>query len=126
MRDNGVPNFPDLSSDRMLLQASGQTVSVNGVSIDAPAFSAARARCERYMPGHVVASNGQQAQAFARALNFSRCMRAHGVPNFPDPKAATTGPGGNSAVDLRHSGLNFNSPAFMSATKACGGGPKGP
>jgi hypothetical protein len=125
MRSHGVPNFPDLSSNGMLIQGSGQTVSVNGVSVNAPAFLAARARCQRYMPMRTVASAPRQAQALARTLRFARCMRSHGVPNFPDPKV-TTGTNGNGVVDLRGAGLNFHSPAFKAAAKACGGGPKGP
>jgi hypothetical protein len=55
-------------------------------------------------------------------LAFSACMRAHGVPNFPDP----TGGGGiqiNSS-----SGINPASPSFRAAQSRCthllpGGGP---
>ena len=28
---------------------------------------------------------------YAKALGFSQCMRSHGVPNFPDPKANGSG-----------------------------------
>jgi hypothetical protein len=43
------------------------------------------------------------------ALQFSHCMRANGVPNFPDP-----GRGG-----YRTSGINFQSPAAHSALNVC-------
>ncbi len=46
-------------------------------------------------------------------------MRAHGVPNFPDP-----GPGGGINIGSG-SGINPASPAFQDAQKACGGGPGG-
>jgi hypothetical protein len=49
-----------------------------------------------------------------QALKFSRCMRAHGVPNFPDPSS-----GGGIAI-APGSGLNPQSPAFQTAQKACG------
>jgi hypothetical protein len=124
MRANGVPNLPDLSGNGMLIQGNGQSVSVNGVSVDAPAFRTAQGKCRKYLPTHT-ASAAAQAQQLARTLNFARCMRSHGVPNFPDPKV-TTGQGGQSVVDLRGAGLNFQSPAFRAAAKACGGGPKGP
>lgn len=125
MRANGVPNFPDLSNKGMQIASSGQTLSVDGVSVNTPAFVAARGKCQKYMPGSTVASSSQQARALAGALTFARCMRRHGVPNFPDPKVRP-GPSGNGVVDLRGAGLNFNSPAFLAATSACGGGPKGP
>jgi hypothetical protein len=66
----------------------------------------------------------QQRQALSQALKFSACMRAHGVPSFPDP---TTRNGGVT-ISLGGSGMNPNSPQFQSAQRACrslmpGGGP---
>jgi hypothetical protein len=47
------------------------------------------------------------------ALEFAKCMRAHGVTNFPDP-------GGSGNIELAPgSGLNPQSPAFQTAQKAC-------
>jgi hypothetical protein len=66
---------------------------------------------------------GTSARASAsQFLQFSRCMRFHGVPNFPDPRS---GGGIQIAPD---SGLDPQSPAFQAAQKACrsrlpGGGP---
>jgi hypothetical protein len=66
---------------------------------------------------------GTSAQASAdQALQFSKCMRAHGVTHFPDP-----GSGGGIQI-APGSGLNPRSPAFQAAQKACrrtlpGGGP---
>lgn len=46
-------------------------------------------------------------------LGFSRCMRAHGVANFPDPNGqGVTELGPGSGVDPR-------SPAFQAAAQAC-------
>jgi hypothetical protein len=124
MRANGVPNLPDLRSNGMRIQGgAGQTLSVNGVSVNAPAFLAARQTCEQYMP-HAQASQAQSEQQRQRGLQFARCMRKHGVPNFPDPKVVTASPGGSQEVYLP--GINPQSPAFQAGAKACGGGPKGP
>ena len=49
-------------------------------------------------------------------LRFSECMRAHGVPGYPDP---TFPPGGGIAISFGN--VNPNSPAFQGAAKACGG-----
>ncbi len=65
------------------------------------------------------------ANGYSHALDFAKCMRSHGVSNFPDPSAGgagiriPVGPG---------SGINPGSPAFQSAQKSCkhllpGGGP---
>jgi len=121
MRANGLPNFPDLTSNRMLIQGNAHSLSVNGVSVKAPAFLAARADCQKYLPS-ASASPGQTAQQQQRGLNFAKCMRSHGVPNFPDPKVLSSS-GGNQVVYLP--GVNQQSPAFLAAAKACGGGPKG-
>ncbi len=55
-------------------------------------------------------------------LNYSKCMRAHGVPGFPDPS-----PGGGIQLQVG-SGVSPFSPAFKSAQASCrkllpGGGP---
>jgi hypothetical protein len=54
-----------------------------------------------------------QSARYVDAVKFARCMRAHGVPQFPDPQ----NPGGfsSSALDA----LNASSPAFISATSTC-------
>ncbi len=56
------------------------------------------------------------------SLQFARCMRSHGVSNFPDPSA-------RGGIDIGGTGLNPQSPAFQSARRACesllpNGGPK--
>lgn len=125
MRANGVPNFPDLGSHGMLIQSTGQTIAVNGVSVNAPAFQDARSRCQHYLPSQH-ASPAQAAQQRQQGLEFAKCMRRHGVSNFPDPTVVSN-QGGNQVARL--TGINaaeFDSPAFQTAAKACGGGPKGP
>lgn len=58
---------------------------------------------------------------WSSALTAAHCMRAHGVPNFPDP-----GPrGGMSVVFSAGSstptidGIRFTGPAFAAAAKVC-------
>ena len=101
MRAKGVPNFPDLSSHGMLIQGNAHTISVNGVSLSAPAFLAARADCQKYLPSAYL-SAAQTAQQRQRGLNFAKCMRNHGVPNFPDPKVISSS-GASQRVYLRGS-----------------------
>jgi hypothetical protein len=40
MRANGVPNFPDLCNNGMRIEGGGQTISVKGISINAPGVPA--------------------------------------------------------------------------------------
>jgi len=124
MRANGVPNFPDLGNNGIRIEGSGQTLSVNGISVSAPAFMAARQTCEKYKPHTSGTPTAvQAAQQHEEGLKFARCMRSHGVPNFPDPKVVSSH-GGNQTVYLP--GINPHAPAFQTAAKACSGGPKGP
>jgi hypothetical protein len=63
-------------------------------------------------------------------LQAAQCMRAHGVPNFPDPAA---GPGGEGfsvngspgSTTLTVDGIEFGGPAFTAAAKTCRFGPGG-
>lgn len=65
------------------------------------------------------------ASLYQDALAFSRCMRAHGLTNFPDPN--TRGGGINLQISPG-SGISPFSPTFKAAQAAChkllpGGGP---
>ena len=80
----------------------------------AVAVSMAIAACGSGSPTSSTASgsagrtNPDQAQMRQDTLNFARCMRSHGVSNFPD--------------DLRFRnvpGINPSSPAFVTAQAAC-------
>ena len=53
---------------------------------------------------------------YAASLAYSRCMRSHGVPNFPDPKQTA---GGGIQISGSRSGMNPQSPLFMSAQQSC-------
>ena len=64
----------------------------------------------------------------SQAVAYSACVRAHGVPNFPDPKITTHGNGVSVAIGINPS-ISSN-PHFKSAQQACkkllpGGGPGG-
>jgi hypothetical protein len=77
-------------------------------------------------PNDTAASTGgsqSKTQIHQNALNFAKCMRANGVPNFPDPS-----PGGGFQVGA---GLNVAAPVATAAQAKCqkftpGGGPLSP
>jgi len=54
----------------------------------------------------------QTAQNLALMLRYSKCIRAHGVPNFPDPTS-------QGIRISSSSGINLNSPAFLAAERSC-------
>jgi hypothetical protein len=88
------------------------TVTVDGVGFSGPAFKAAEKAC-RFGAGRGAPLSEAQKQGM---LESARCMRTHGVPNFPDPRF---GPGGRGVMVPSGSQVNRNSPAFLAAAKAC-------
>ena len=56
----------------------------------------------------------------AQALAYSKCMRSHGVPDFPDPKISSNGGGTSVSQGVGTRGdLNPSNPAFKAASRAC-------
>jgi hypothetical protein len=108
MRGHGVPSFPDSGASLQSLPGSGQSVSINGVSVSSPAFQSAMSTCQHYISTPATAA--QDAKFRQETLKVARCMRAHGVPDFPD-SGTWTGPNPNP-----------ESPAFKAAAKDCGVG----
>ena len=53
---------------------------------------------------------------YAQALAYSRCMRAHGLPAFPDPKQTA---GGGIEISSGRSGLDPATPVYVSAEQSC-------
>jgi len=111
MRSHGVPNFPDPVPGGGQLNA----ISAAGINTQSPTYQAAEHACEKYTP----AANMTPAQSAAentKGLEFSQCMRSHGVPNFPDP---ITGPTGGQAINLRGLDIDQDSPTYQAANRAC-------
>lgn len=111
MQTHGVPNFPDPDSQgRILIQGAP------GSSLDpgSAAFKHAEDVCKSKQPQPTPA---QQAQAEQYALRVARCMRAHGIKDYPDP-----GSDGRIEIHLNNnpgSDLNPNNPLFQRAQAKC-------
>ncbi|MBV9607503.1 MAG: hypothetical protein JO027_20480 [Solirubrobacterales bacterium] len=118
MRSHGVSNFPDPTANGLQLPAS--------INAQSPAFQAAQNACKQYLPNGG-APPATPAKDRAAALALSRCMRTHGVPQFPDP---TFSPPRNARTILLVRGMAFaipasvdpKSPAYIQAAGACGYG----
>jgi hypothetical protein len=113
MRSHGVLNFPDeasFGSPAGIRTAKGEINQISESQAAAPRFQTAQRVCAKYAPqsqppAHV---SPQQMQ---KLLAVSRCMRAHGVPNFPDPNPITG--------ELSPAGIDTNSPQVLAALQAC-------
>ncbi|MFF3750449.1 hypothetical protein ACFYYH_08310 [Streptomyces sp. NPDC002018] len=77
---------------------------ISGCSDDSNAASGGEASSD---------SSPSANSAFDQALAFAECMRAEGVPGFPDPQQADGG------VRMDAGGVDTNSPEFQGAMEAC-------
>src|SRR5579862_2148351 len=77
-----------------------------------PQFNAAQRACKSLLPkgGLPAPTSAQNEAIIARMLKLSVCMRAHGVPTFPDPTSTGLHIGPN---------LDPRSQPFQAAQKAC-------
>jgi hypothetical protein len=123
VRTHGVSNFPDPPTNggyglkSFAQQSNGQTMSINGVSVNGPAFRSAMAKCDKYLPQHPAPTRANLEQQRVAAVRFGRCMRAHRI-DIPDPKVASR-PGGIGVQVYIPSGMTQNSPAFVAADQEC-------
>jgi len=76
VRAHGVPHFPDAD-------ATGKFGNF-GVDVSAATFTAAVNACKALQPPGSLSSHRSAKQQSA-ALRFAACVRANGVPDFPDP-----------------------------------------
>jgi hypothetical protein len=131
MRANGVPNFPDPQP------GGGQLFEIPaGANPAAPAFTAARAKCQKLLPNGGAPGSGPPPsdQTLAKLVRIARCMRQHGISDFPDLRTsapASLPPGiaeitnFDGAVLLFPQTLNTQAPAYRQALAACGAPPLG-
>jgi hypothetical protein len=129
MRASGVPNFPDPSP------GGGFEFNASAGTIASPAFRAAQGRCQKLLPGGPLSPGPPpSAQTTAQLRRIAVCMREHGVPQFPDPRAtpppqSSVIPGEytlitnyKGAILLFPRTINMQSPAYKRAAAACGAG----
>ena len=114
MRGHGDPDQADPTIDTH--GVINITIPGNAASLS-NAVHNGTAPCNSYL---AAASNALQAGKAnlqppnqAALVRFSRCMRANGVPNYPDP-----GTGGTT--NFQSTGIDPNSPFVQRATNLCG------
>ncbi len=75
VRANGVPSLPD-----------GPITPSSGINPLSPTFQSAEHACRRYLP-EAEPPPPTPAGVVRQEIALAKCMRANGVPNFPDPDA---------------------------------------
>jgi hypothetical protein len=110
MREHGI-NMPDPQVQSSASGPGSVQVLVSPGSDPAKA-KAAQEACKQYMPsgGDAVKPD---AQALEQLRKLAKCMREHGLPNFPDPEA-----NGGLMLDEK-SGIKPDDPKFKAAQEAC-------
>jgi hypothetical protein len=132
MRANGVPDFPDPGGG-----GAAEFSLPAGVDPTSPAFRAAQAKCRKLLPGGGPPGPGStehpSPQTLSKLVRIARCMREHGVPQFPDPQTSVpANPAGvqeitdfDGAILLFPASMNMQAPAYRQALTACGAPPLG-
>jgi hypothetical protein len=83
------------------------------------------AGCGGNAPSSTTSAGGPSSRTLdADAYKFSRCMRQHGVSNFPDPRVINQP--GHSGVGIEVTPALTSSPQFKTAQNACQGLMPGP
>jgi hypothetical protein len=124
MRSHGVPNFPDPNSQGAFqiqpvqIHNGVKTVSRDLVA-SSPAFQAAERVCGSFGSAGRQVTATQEKQEFQLTLKAAKCMRANGVPNYPDPKWLDGSIDGNYNPS---DNINPDSPTFLKAARKCSHG----
>jgi len=109
MRSHQVPNYPDPTRNGLAKESPHQ------LGVSTTQFQRAQSACRHLLPnGDQPPNQAERRQVRAQALQFSRCVRTHGVPNFPDPGSDGRIP------DPATVGIDQGSPKFQTANQACG------
>lgn len=111
MRADGVPSFPD--PQRF---ADGNVkLTIHGYGNGSPQFRTALSACNHLLPAGRGGSERRTRAQLADELSFARCMRRHGVGNFPDPTAQ-----GDLSVEMvQAAGIDVHSAAVLRVVQTC-------
>jgi hypothetical protein len=120
MRQHGVSMAdPVLNKDGM--PTNGVRINAGGSpqAAGVQAGQACRSQLQAAMKASGKSPSTPSPADQAKAEKYAKCMRTHGVPDFPDPQ--TTGGGG---IQIKGGGpgssdLNPDSPVFQKAQKVC-------
>jgi hypothetical protein len=113
LRTTGVPTWPDPNSSGVF-DKSKLTLQQLGVS--SSQLQAAQTACQRLLPnGGEPPNQAGLRKTEHDALTFARCMRSHGVANWPD----YTVRGGTPLFDLHGTTIAPNSPLIVAKELSC-------
>jgi len=80
VRSHGVPNFPDPNSSGGFSKSTLQQLAASNSQ-----YQTATETCAHLLPASGGPTQAELRQGWTGMANFARCMRSHGIPNWPDP-----------------------------------------
>jgi hypothetical protein len=114
MRSHGVPNWPDPNSNGQFPKRQLEHLGVSNTRLQA-----AQSTCGHLLPnGGSGPTPAQLAQNWSDELKFARCMRRHGVPNWPDPTRYSPHPE-RPYFNLDAAGIDPNSAQIIPKIHQC-------
>jgi hypothetical protein len=112
MRSNGVSGFPDPNSSGVLPKRQ-----IAQLAASSARFVPAHRACEHLLPNSGQPTSAQVQQAWNDMRSFARCMRSHGVANWPDP--TVTSPQDNRPFFNLPMNIDPNGPQVSGEIRAC-------
>jgi hypothetical protein len=107
IRSHGVPNFPD----PVRTPSGGYGYRTVGIDPNSAAFQGALQACKA-LPSPWNSTSQELSPAQQQAwLHWAQCIRAHGLPDFPDPTF--------SGREVHDSSVGSSSPQLQQAMDAC-------
>jgi hypothetical protein len=116
MRARGVPDYPDPNAAGQLPKITPANEAQLGVSDSR--FTSAQTACQRLWPYQGLTQPQLQAE-LTDALTFARCMRAHGVPGFPDPTTDPASTRVEFVISISQDGFDPQSPQTLAKVRQC-------
>jgi len=118
MQTYGVANFPDPTRNTI---KPIKDFDMQGIDLSSPQYTAANKACSHLLPNGGQPTPAENHQQLASSLTLARCMRSHGISDYPDPSISADG---SVSPGLLQGGLNSdlnpNNPIFQVAAKECG------
>jgi hypothetical protein len=106
MRSHGVPNFPDPKP------GGGFDLTGTGINRFSPQVESAQKACASVAPAGLQKTPAQVQHHTKVMMAVAKCMRANGVPYFPDPNS-------QGSIITSSSEWDPSSPQFQAAAKVC-------
>lgn len=116
VRVHGVPDYPDPNAAGQLPKITPANEAQLGVSDSQ--FTSAQTACQRLWPYQGLTQAQRQGE-LTDALTFARCMRAHGVPGFPDPTTDPSSGRVEFVISTSQDGFDPQSPQILAKVRQC-------